>query len=587
MRFVDYLELGKRLAALSSKAKPSFRTKIISRYASEDDGSMIIFGLFSFVIIMITAGIAVDVIRHETLRAELQNTLDRAVLAAANPTTELDRKEVVIDYFRAAGLTKYLNQDEITVEENGSASRVSATVTADIKTAFMWMAGVDTLPLRSSAAAAQSIGDIEISMVLDVSKSMEKNPTGNGTRLSSLSKAGQTFAQKVYEGGGGVSVSVVPYSMQVNAGKTILSKFNRSTTHEDSHCLNFSGTDFNSTSMSLIGKGTSKTYQQTLHFDPISYRWRSSAYLPPNYVTTEEGLNYPACDTREANKVLPFASTELEVSKKIKGLAGTHSTSIDIGVKWGAALLDPSMRPAVDALISSGEVSSEMAGRPVDYVAGDAEPTKFLVVMSDGENDREVMMKAAYRDTPSNSVFEWHDPSDPAHTMTLFKGSSRRFLGYDGWGYPVYETVESWYHPATNKSYAYTNFDISDMTALTWQQIWARYTIGTYRYIKSISTNNSYPYTTTESQAQAVTIETFGHTKDMRLQAACSAAKNKGVIIFTVGFDLNYTTDPNNAKAQLRNCATNAGYFYDANGSNLETAFESIAAEISKLRLVE
>lgn len=584
MRFVDYLDLGKRLAALSPKAKPSFQTKIISRYAREDDGSMIIFGLFSFAVIMITTGIAVDVIRHETLRAELQNTLDRAVLAAANPTTELDRKEVVIDYFRAAGLSKYLNKNEITVEENGSASRVSATVTADIKTAFMWMAGVDTLPLRSNAAAAQSIGDIEISMVLDVSNSMTNKPNGIKTRLESLADAGQEFAEVVYKGGGGVSVSVVPYSMQVNAGETILSQLSRDGSHEESHCINFIQNDFSTVGITTYdGNGTPlRTYDQTLQFDVVytnASLWPIRLPFYDSYVFEEE-LLYPECSPNENNKVLPFATTEKDVSDKIAALVGYANTSIDVGMKWGAALLDPSMRPAVDALIASKEVSSDMRGRPYDYPEDEngkaVSPTKFIVLMSDGANTVQ-----RWLDSNSDTGVNYRKDS----TGIVYKTDDGTVVFKSNRGFPR----GKWFVPSTGR---FSNsFNESELTELTWPQVLSRYSVHTYAVIRAHTWSGAfgYPYSGRGDQkigapaATEITDQIGYGAKDTRLQNICNATKDKGVIVFTVGFDIN----DNNAKNQLRNCATNSGYYYDANQANLEAAFKSIAAEISKLRLVE
>lgn len=66
----------------------------------------------------------------------------------------------------------------------------------------------------------------------------------------------------------------------------------------------------------------------------------------------------------------------------------------------------------------------------------------------------------------------------------------------------------------------------------------------------------------------------------------CAAMRDKGIEIFTIGFDLNET----NAKATLQDCASpdtsSIKHFYQAaNGAELDTAFQTIARNIERLAL--
>ncbi len=61
----------------------------------------------------------------------------------------------------------------------------------------------------------------------------------------------------------------------------------------------------------------------------------------------------------------------------------------------------------------------------------------------------------------------------------------------------------------------------------------------------------------------------------------CAAMKAKGVTVYTVGFEA-----PVDAKATLRNCASDPSKFYDAtDGDKLRASFRAIANEINNLRL--
>ena len=56
-----------------------------------------------FVLTLMLAGLAVDLMRYEASRVALQNTLDRATLAAAALNQDLDPEAVVRDYVAKAG----------------------------------------------------------------------------------------------------------------------------------------------------------------------------------------------------------------------------------------------------------------------------------------------------------------------------------------------------------------------------------------------------------------------------------------------------------------------------------------------------
>lgn len=91
-------------------------------------------------------------------------------------------------------------------------------------------------------------------------------------------------------------------------------------------------------------------------------------------------------------------------------------------------------------------------------------------------------------------------------------------------------------------------------------------TDGVYNTVGGQS-NGDYGSTATQSQGYA--------------QGSCTAMKAKGVIVFTIGFQV-----PNAAKPGLRSCASDTSKFYDAaSEETLRAAFRAIAEEINNLRL--
>jgi len=69
---------------------------------------------------------------------------------------------------------------------------------------------------------------------------------------------------------------------------------------------------------------------------------------------------------------------------------------------------------------------------------------------------------------------------------------------------------------------------------------------------------------------------------DTQLQSICSLAKDKSVIVYGIAFEA-----PSNGQTQIRACATSDAHYYNASGLQIQTAFRSIASNISQLRLTQ
>ena len=536
-------------------------TLLFNRFARREDGSLTIFGLFTFVVVIVLAGIGVDIVRHEQLRTELQNTLDRAVLAAANLENTIDPKVVVTDYFAKAGLLQYL--DDVQAPTTSGGRRVKATVKARIPTYFMKFASVDELVLQSHGTAEQGIADLEIALVLDVSGSMN-----DYSRLSNLSQAGNDFAQIIFDKADPdhVSVSVVPYATQVSPSATMFDVLNVPRVHHDSSCVNFGADDFATSTLSFADEfDPAQTYEHTIHFDP--WYWR----------TPNTGLGLPVCDPSGANRVLAFSKSLDDVQSKIQNLVARGNTSIDVGVKWGLALLDPANAKLSAALAETGEVAPEMTAFPRNWGLG---AMKVLVVMTDGQNTTQFRMPNDYRSGLSDV---WM-----SSTGALSFKVTRRVCSYwyCWWATEYYNpqsgsrtsrpsgAYSSWVETTDDTSFAGDNVRL-----LEWPEVWARMTVETHAYARRQGADNYSQYDLWISRTRT---GVEGADKDDRLATACQAAKDKGVLVFTIGFEA-----PDAAAAGLKACASSDAHYYDVDGLELADAFAAIATKVTELRLVE
>ena len=261
----------------------------VGRFRRDEDGSFIVFSLFIFILMVLIGGMAIDVMRSENLRTKMQNTVDRAVLAATDLdlADTLTAEEVVDDYLAKAGMGD-LPYDVTVVESKVGGDVIGRTVSVKssvmMDTYFMKMMGHPQLPVPVSTAASEGINDVEVSLVLDVSGSM-----GWGTKLPDMQAAAKDFIDEVLANteDGRVSMSVVPYSTQVNAGAVLASQFNLTGEHSYSHCVDFDATAFSSAALSPTAP-----LQRSAHFDP----W--SSYT--------EGVEWPAKKWESSSRHAPI-----------------------------------------------------------------------------------------------------------------------------------------------------------------------------------------------------------------------------------------------------------------------------------------
>lgn len=69
-----------------------------------------------------------------------------------------------------------------------------------------------------------------------------------------------------------------------------------------------------------------------------------------------------------------------------------------------------------------------------------------------------------------------------------------------------------------------------------------------------------------------------------RFGAVCNLAKAKGIVVFTIGFEIEKSPS---AQQQMTDCASSPAHFYSVSGLAIEDAFKSISTTLNKLRLTQ
>jgi len=528
-----------------------------SRFARDEDGALIIFGIIIFSLMMAIGGLSFDLMRYEAERARLQATTDRAALAAASLTQSLDPTSVVYDYFAKANMSEFL--DNVVVDQGFNYRRVDVEANLTVPLHFGSFSafattpgesGADELVVTARSTAMEAIGNVEISMVLDVSGSMNSY-----NRLANMRNAAKDFVDTIYTAAeeGAVSTSIIPYATQVSAGPALLQNYTLGAgAHDRSYCVNFSANDFNNAALS-----TATELQQTLHFDPWTSRGWSRGSPLPN----------PVCPTDSSREITAWSQDPVALKSAISALTATGNTSTDIGLKWGAAMLDPGSKPVVNNMIATGDVGATLSGRPFNYT--DDDTMKIIVVMTDGVNTSQYYMKDAYR---SGITDYWIDPSD--NRVSIWNGNGAEPQASNDWDLTSNNFYWTYPRDWDDQPDGYGN-----AVRLTWPDLWAQVPMRIH------AKQNVYPmYYSYSMRNEIYNADTSvsGSAKNARMQNICTAAKNQGVIIFSVGLEVS-----DSSAARLESCASSPAHFFRVEGLDISYAFQSIASQINQLRLVQ
>ncbi len=333
-------------------------------FARADDGSMTYMAVFLSILMLIFGGIGIDLMYAELQRNKIQNTLDRAVLAAADLDNTLDATAVVQDYMEKMGVGDTLlridAQSDLTSKTVlGEAYKSMPSNFAEIITP------IKALQAYGLAKAEERYNKVEISLVLDVSGSMDDDD-----KMSSMQDAAAAFVDTVLAEGAldYTSVNLVPYSEHVNAGPEILSYMNVDWKHGYSHCLEMPNSFFDDAALNMTYR-----YDQMQHF-----QW--------NFDGRNNRLTDTICPRYSYERIRPWSNDADDLKSRIYQLEPRAGTSIFMGMKWGTALLDPSTQGIASGMVADANVAPNFDGRPAEY--NDGETVKTIVLMTDGQHDR-------------------------------------------------------------------------------------------------------------------------------------------------------------------------------------------------------
>ena len=608
---------------------------LAKRFAGDVRGNVaMLFGLSLPVLILMTFG-GVDIHRMSTVRVNLQDALDAAALAAARSpyTTNADLQRVGLAALKA-NLQAYPN---VTLEEGQTSfvltgdDVVVADARVQVKTLvaniFLPPYGQlmdDYLPVGSHSEVDRSSRNLEVALVLDVTGSM------SGQRILDLKQAAKELVdivvqpvQTPYYS----KLALVPYSMGVNLGSNANAVRGTPTgsTNITGAVINFTGSEksisaatkerpveitssnhgFNNndvvwiTGASGMTQLNNKAYQVRNKTSNTFELYTLSGYrVDGRYWGTYSGnAKVRRCQNNDCSVTITSNGHGLTNNQYVhitgvNGMTQLNNETYLVGnVTTNTFTIDPNL-DGLTPYTSGGKAWCAQQGCTYfafENMYGDLQTHQISNCVTERTGTQ------AYTDaSPSSSRVGRSYPSassNPCLGATILPLSSNKNTlkstidGYNvegstagqigiGWGWYMVSPNFNYLWPSSSAANYNTAKTLKAVIIMTDGEFNTPYCSGVIsRQAGSGSGSN-----TGKINCDADNGDPFDQGKAM-----CAAMKNRGVLVYTVGFQIE---PGGNAADLLRTCAsTPANFFLPANGGDLSEAFAAIGRDITQLRI--
>jgi Flp pilus assembly protein TadG len=342
--------------------------RTVNRFLRDRRGNVAIIVALLIMPMLVLAGGATDLARYEAHRAQLQDGIDRAVLAAASLQQSVAVETTVSQYLKTLAFIDDVELD-YAYSTSLNARTIKVTATYDMATGFLPLINIDTLPIVVEATAQEKRSNIEISLILDISGSMRfREPSTAPTRISLLRPAAKSFIDTILIPANAptTSISIVPYAGSVNVGSMVMNGIGVPRQHNHSSCMEFATTDY-ATNVGLI---------------PFNQRTQVPHFTQNHQGVNEAGLDWGYCPS-EVTAISYISNDAAALKNKIDTMRMADGTGTGIAMKWGMLLLEPAAQPFIAQAAAAGMLPAQFAGRPAQF--NDPNTLKIVVLMTDGD----------------------------------------------------------------------------------------------------------------------------------------------------------------------------------------------------------
>ena len=319
-----------------------------NRLARDQRGSVFFLFGFTFLILGLSVGLAVDSARVYSVDRRVQMALDAAALSGAKLLNESPGS---IDLAQQGAIAAFVaNTSGISLGEavltdfsatpNVSTSVLTTTVKVNVPTTFGRLAGIGNFNSNKTAIASYKLVRLEVVLALDVTGSMQEIPAGDTkTKLAALKLAANELVNGLFDDAttdSNVRISVVPWSSGVRPGGTY---YNAVT----------SGSSGSGCVVERAGDGATTDVLPTA----LTMAVPSTHDCPNQSVTPLRGRQY-----------------RNSITSMISGLTAAGGTAGHIGSAWGWYMISPTWADLHPAASKPEQASSSVI--------------KVAIIMTDG-----------------------------------------------------------------------------------------------------------------------------------------------------------------------------------------------------------
>ena len=601
-------------------------------FAGDRRGNIAMISAFVIpVLLLITFG-GVDIHRASTVKANLQDSLDAATLAAARSqfTDDADITRVGLASLQAnlapfKDISLLTAQTTFRLDSTGAViGDAKVNVTALVANIILPMVGRgtgDQIPVGAHSEVVRSSQNVEVSLVLDTTGSML------GQKLADLKLAAKDLVDIVVQSDQSLwysKVALVPYSMAVNVGTAATTARGTPTTSTNITAITWytgtprlvtAATRANPAVVTAAGHGFSNGDKVVIwgqaNMTQINGRVFTVANKSNNsfqllgvdsqYYSSfsNNNLTYVAkCARSDCNPTVTSAAHNIPNNTSnnyyvvLKGVSGMSQLNDQTFQATYVSANQYTINTVGYGIYSSGGQSwcGQYACTYRAFVNADGDLTTHDISTCVSERTG----TNAYKDvSPSTSRVSYLYPSTSnpclsnlvrplSSDSTTIKtqidaltasGSTGGQVGV-GWGwYTVSPNFNAMWSSA-GAAGAYSNQTLKAVVIMTDGEYNSPYCSGV---IARDSTTGS-GATSTHINCDATNGSSFSQSQSM-----CTAMKAAGVIVYTVGFQV---VDDQRARDLVNGCATDANHVYlPSSGADLRQSFQAIGRDITNLRI--
>jgi len=519
---------------------------LVSRFSKNERGAIaILFGLLLTLICACT-GAAIDFARYTNAKSQTRDAIDAAVLAGARVLllggTSAKAISVAKEYYDRNVTDRFqVNNDTVQFQVADNGTSITGTGDAKLPTTLLQLAGINELSLVTVTAAgfpkAQINGvggDIEISVMLDVTGSMCSDgtgPCGYGPKMDALKAAAKDLVNIVVSDNQSEArsrVALIPFSDRIRVAPN---------------------------------GGGGGIMRSLTDLNPTWSGWRevctASEYGGTNPVTGGEapgGGDYHVCTATQKEQVTGWQVRPC-VSERYFETSGTFDATDDA--------------PGSNAWLTGGDgsrkpLSKDSGTNPPSTGLGltAADPMNFWTYNEGGTcemaSQNEIMPLTSDKSVLTSKI----------DSLTAQRGTAGA-LG----------TAFSWYMLSPNFAHIWPSGAAESYSKMTQLNTNGQPKLRKVAILMSDGVYNAMRTGHNSSNQQYIS----DAAKSM-----CTGMKAKGIEIYTVGFDLDSL--PSNEKAiamdTLQSCGTTVDHFYNSlEPADLQEAFRDIAVKLSTISL--